>query len=250
MHAPEPTWVLVRGLMRDQRHWGDFLPLLRQHWPKQHFQAIDIAGNGTLHQQPSPIRIAAMTEQLRAELIAPIRLTGVIAISMGGMIALDWMTRYPDEINHAVLINTSIRPYAPFYWRLQPARYPMLLRLLSSSYLERERLILALTANTQGHNASVLQQWQTFQTQAPVSRINALRQLYAAARFQLTAPPPKQPLLLLASRKDRLVDFRCSRALQQAWHVPLVLHPKAGHDLTLDDPHWVIEQMATWRQAL
>ncbi|MFZ6044043.1 hypothetical protein ACOV11_26595, partial [Vibrio natriegens] len=30
----------------------------------------------------------------------------IIAISMGGMIAMEWMHRYPEEIHQSVLINT------------------------------------------------------------------------------------------------------------------------------------------------
>ena len=42
---------------------------------------------------------------------------------------------------------------------------------------------------------------------------------------------------------DRLVDPRCTTAIARAWGVPHELHPWAGHDVPLDDPGWVIEQV-------
>jgi hypothetical protein len=31
-------------------------------------------------------------------------------------------------------------------------------------------------------------------------------------------------------------------AIAQKWNVPLLVHPEAGHDLTLDEPSWVLTQ--------
>jgi hypothetical protein len=54
------------------------------------------------------------------------------------------------------------------------------------------------------------------------------------------------PALVLASRGDRLTDWRCSRDLAQAGDWPLKVHLKAGHDLPLDDPQWLIAQINTY----
>jgi predicted alpha/beta hydrolase family esterase len=78
-----------------------------------------------------------------------------------------------------------------------------------------------------------------------VSRGNTLRQLLAAARYRCDDPPAVRTLLL-ASTRDALVDWRCSHAIAQAWDCPLREHPRAGHDLPLDDPGWVIDQVAEW----
>ena len=74
----------------------------------------------------------------------------------------------------------------------------------------------------------------------------AARQLLAAARFH----PPKEklalPILLLNGASDQLVSPHCSRALADAWGLELRAHPTAGHDLTLDEPEWVLEQLRSW----
>jgi hypothetical protein len=42
------------------------------------------------------------------------------------------------------------------------------------------------------------------------------------------------------------VDSRCSHAIARGWHCALALHPHAGHDLPLDAPQWVLEQVQQW----
>lgn len=74
----------------------------------------------------------------------------------------------------------------------------------------------------------------------------AVRQLHAAVRYRIQSPP-RVPILLLASRHDRLVDVRCSHSIARAWRCDLHEHPSAGHDLPLDDPDWVVEHVATWK---
>jgi pimeloyl-ACP methyl ester carboxylesterase len=95
----------------------------------------------------------------------------------------------------------------------------------------------------------VLSAWTQARQQRPVSAANALRQLLAAALYRVRKNPPGVPLLLLASEQDGLVDVRCSLAVAQRWGCPLRLHPWAGHDLPLDDPDWVIAQVASWQPA-
>jgi pimeloyl-ACP methyl ester carboxylesterase len=82
-----------------------------------------------------------------------------------------------------------------------------------------------------------------------VSCGNVVRQLVAAVRYRADPDLPV-PLLVLASQNDRMVDPSASRAI--AYRVPgatLKEHPSAGHDLPLDDPQWVLEQIAAWMPA-
>lgn len=237
--------VLLRGLLREQRHWGEFYPLLCQQYPQRQIICLDLAGNGERYQVQSPGSIREMVNDLRVQLrLHPIARDEIdlLAISMGGMIALEWMTSYPDEIHSAMLINTSVRPYAPFYHRLNWRQLPQIARALLSPPEVQEAIILQLTSNFPLQHQSVLAQWINWRKQYPVSRKNALLQLTAAARYQARYSPTK-PILLLASQQDQLVDVRCSQALATRWQVPLLLHPCAGHDLPLDAPHWLLDQI-------
>ena len=94
---------------------------------------------------------------------------------------------------------------------------------------------------------AVLPLWVAWREANPVSRANVLRQLLVAARFSApTAPPPAAATLILASAQDRLVSVACSKALARHWQCDLRIHPRAGHDLPLDDGAWVADQVRSW----
>ncbi len=233
-----PTWVLLRGLMREQRHWGDFPARLACAMPQAQIVTLDLPGNGRACHDASPTRVAGMVEACRAAL----RRRGcdgpmyLLALSLGAMVAAEWGARYPQEIAGAVMINTSMRPLNRFSERLRWQNYPALLwGMLLSGSRQQAALILRLTSSDPARHAGVLAQWLAWQAECPVSRTNMLRQLLAAARFRAPSGTPAYPVLVLAGGGDRLVDVRCSHTLAQRWQAPLVVHPSAGHDLPLDE---------------
>ena len=243
------NWIFLRGLTRESRHWGDFVALFQHTLQAGQVMALDLPGNGRLNQQRSPLRVHDMVEHCRAELAArhlapPYQ---VLAMSLGAMVALAWADAYPQEINANVLISTSMRPFSAFYQRLRPANYAVLLKLIvtRAAPVLWERTILLLTTNQTSE--AVLPLWLALRRERPVSRVNALRQLIAAARFRASRPRPLTPTLLLASVQDHLVSVECSVALARAWHCPLGLHPSAGHDIPLDDGPWVVDQVRRWQ---
>jgi pimeloyl-ACP methyl ester carboxylesterase len=111
---------------------------------------------------------------------------------------------------------------------------------------QREEAILRLTSTRIESRTEVLEQWAAFRSEHPVARANALRQLLAAARYRGRDRPPAAGMLILASANDALVDSRCSKTLAEAWKATIAVHPKAGHDIPLDDGPWVAEQVARW----
>lgn len=252
------TWVLLRGLTREAAHWGegpqDFPAVFGQALPGARLILLDLPGNGRLHGQRSPGCVQGMVAACRAELArqgvhGPVH---VLAMSLGAMVAAEWAHQAPQEIAGCVLINTSVRPFSPVHHRLRPQNWPTLLRhlLLPSTPRELEATVLRLTSNPPPRQTDVLDRWVAVRRARPVRAANALRQLLAAARYRAPRQPPPVPLLLLASRQDRLVDSRCSAALARAWNCPLAWHPEAGHDLPLDDPAWVTSSVRVWRTRI
>lgn len=242
-------WIFLRGLTRDRHHWGAFASAFQCAFPDAPVVMLDLPGNGVLHRENSPKTVEAMVAYCRHELAAravapPYRL---LAISLGGMVAAAWAVAHPDELRACVLINTSMRPFSPFHWRLRPAAYGRIVRLFAEDDARTsEAIILSMTSNNREHARNVLDDWASWRREHPVSPNNALRQLLAAARFRASLQAPATRLLVLASGSDRLVDPRCSRRLAEAWDCPLVEHPHAGHDLPLDDGGWIVEQVQRW----
>ena len=242
------TWILLRGLMRETRHWGGFPDVLRAQPGAAEVATLDLPGNGRLHRRCSPSSAQQMVEYCRGDLAArgiapPYYLLG---LSMGGMVAVAWASTYAQELYGCVLINSSLGRFDPFYRRLRPGAYPALLRLISGTPEQQERAILRLTSRRGEAQAGVLEAWLAYRRECPVSRRNALRQLFAAARYRAPTRRPAVPMLVLASAQDALVDPRCSRHLAARWNTPLAIHPDAGHDLPLDDATWVARQVRDW----
>jgi pimeloyl-ACP methyl ester carboxylesterase len=235
----KPRWVLLRGLMRDARHWGGFPAVFADTLGCEAPLTLDLPGNGNLCGQSSPASVPAMAAWVRAELrrrgIAPPY--RVLAMSLGAMVTVAWAAEASEDIDAAVLVNTSLKGHSRFYERLRPAAWPLLLRMALANPAPREveASILRLTSRHAPDADGLITEWVRWREQSPVSRLNALRQLVAALRF---TPParPTVPLCLLVGLGDTLVNPRCSQNLARDWASPLFSHPSAGHDLPLDDP--------------
>ena len=246
------TWILLRGLTRETAHWGHFAGDFQSAWPLARVVSLDLPGNGQFHAQQSPATVQGMVAACRAKLASqglhpPFHL---FAMSLGAMVATEWARTAPQEISGCVLVNTSFRPFSPFFHRLRPRNYAALLglALLPRSAEAVERTVWRLTSSAPDARSAVIDDWVATRTRRPVSAANALRQLLAAARYRAPVLAPSPRILLLASQNDQLVDSRCSQAIARGWGCGLALHPHAGHDLPLDAPWWVLEQVQQWRR--
>lgn len=247
------TWLLVRGLTRECRHWGDFALRLRRRLPAAAIEAVELPGNGSLHRLTGCARAVALAEHCRNALAArgvppPFR---PIGLSLGGMVALAWAHAWPQDIDGCVLINCSLGGLSPWHRRLRPRALAKLLASCRPGVAEeaREGAILELTSRLAPDRGSVLAEWTAWRRECPVSPANALRQLAAAIRFHCPASPPPCDLLVLAGLGDRLVDPDCSWRIAHRWACSYAAHPDAGHDLPLDDGDWVAAQIACWQEA-
>lgn len=238
------NWILLRGLGRECRHWGSFPEVLNNNIAVDSVHCIDLPGNGEFYRQASPLIIRKYTQHVVAhaqEIDPPY---GVIGLSLGGMVALNWSQRDAARcIEKLVLINTSTGS-SPFYQRARLGALPTIFAsYFRLSVEKREKAVLRLISNHHADDPDLMEEWIEIQRKRPVSRTNVTRQLLAAARFTPDEESPPCETLLLASDLDRLVDPICSYRLQNEWGWPLELHPTAGHDLPLDAPDWVIKKL-------
>lgn len=246
----------MRGLSRARGHWGAFADDFRARFPGTVVELPDLPGTGERRAVRAPLSIAGALASVRSEIFAGI-FAGIstehpvwlVGLSMGSMVAYEWMRRYPAEVAGAVLINTSMGGLSRPWRRLRPSAAVTLLRVAAvTDPRMREQRLFDLTSTRPDLAGVTVSAWAELARQQPVRRINVARQLLAAARYRARPFPTASPtLLLLTSRGDRLVDPGCSRALARA--VPgatLHEHPTAGHDLPLDDPAWVLDTIAGW----
>jgi len=241
---------LLRGLIREKAHWGSFVRELEHAFPGDRVHTLEIPGVGAACRQTTPADFDAMIRFMRepaAERFGGGQENLLLAMSLGGMMARRWMELFPGDFRWVVLANTSFKGLSPLHHRLRPASMLRFARIFFTPGAQaRERAIVAMVSNNKARHEEIAAQWLEIQEKRPVSRRSFLNQIRAALTFQPSLRRPEARLLILAGRGDRLCDPRCSEAIHRAWGGQLVTHPTAGHDLPLDDPGWVIEQIRGW----
>ena len=245
------TWILLRGLTREHRHWGNFPQLLQSAIPQAKIITPDLPGSGIHHKQTCPGSIKDILEFIRADIEIqqfkkPVYILG---LSMGAMIGIEWLRQYPQECAAALLMNTSLKGLNPFYQRLRPGNYWKILNglFVTNNIRARENIIFNLTCNLNQNRDTIINNWISYASEHPVSKLNALRQLIAATKYRIPEQKPEPPILLLSSLGDRLVNPQCSQSLAQHWSLALKSHLTAGHDLTQDDATWVCKEIINWK---
>jgi pimeloyl-[acyl-carrier protein] methyl ester esterase len=248
------NFVLVRGLIREAAHWGDFLSEMKKAFPNSQIECIDIPGAGVYYQTPTPTSIDGIVNFMRGEFqkisFDKSKPTILVAISLGGMIAARWLKLYPDDFANAVLINTSYADYSPVWKRLRPWAFKALLKVPAMKGQAKEYSILEVVSNRPENYEKTSKEWAEIASRRPVSVANTFRQLFAASKFSSEGFQPNIPILFLASTNDRMVDVECSRKIAQAWKKPIIEHPEAGHDLSTDNPEWIAQEINRWISGL
>lgn len=237
-------WLLLRGLAREQRHFGSF-PETFERLVGQRALTMDLAGFGTEATRASPLSVAAITDDLRGRFLdergASSEAWGIFAISLGGMVALDWAARFPGEWAQVVVANTSAGDLSRPWERFSTSLWPRLPGLVAGDPVARERAILDITSNSPTVDKDALaRQWAVWFEEVRPRRRNFARQLVAATRSRLPSSIGAR-VLVLTSRADRLVSWRCSERIAARLGASLAVHETAGHDLSLDAPEWICE---------
>lgn len=242
-------WLLVRGLTREQRHWGEFLTKFQTAFGAENVFCLDHVGVGS-EAGRAPVRsISAMANDLRARWLelraSELESWGIVSLSLGSMVSLDWCQRHPEDFKLQVLMNVSSATDSLPWQRLlleNLKTFAEMARLQDS--VQRERAVLDMCTNllSSSQKSQLAEQWSHFALPARQLRRVAAAQLWSAIRFRrprrLTVPS-----LMLVSAADRLVDPACSMSIAAALKIPMEMHPTAGHELALDDPEWVIERI-------
>ncbi len=243
----KPTWIWLRGLTREQRHWG---AALTQAKAKHRILAIDLPGTGVFNHLTSPSRIDDIALFVRQQALQSIYKPpyALLGVSMGAMVAYAWQQGFPSEICKLILINSSLGSATPFYHRLRPQNYPALAKAIFLSPAQREQVIYDLTCQPHQHRQEIVKHWQAIQKDSPVSLSTFFRQIWAAARYSPPLLPPNCDTEIWLSAKDSLVHPICSRQLAAAWRVPVHEQEHAAHDLPTDAPEWFVRQFECTQQ--
>lgn len=244
------VWVLLRGFTREAGHWGEFIDIFQKKFPDDTIIMLDLPGAGKEKHIESPTNIPDITRFVRRrfkELHPKVNKIHLLAISLGGMVASEWIAQDPDMIASAVIINTSSSGLNSWMERLSlKAVFRFVFLPLFHFAKLRETLILHLTSNDVQKRQEALPKWLELQRKNPSSIRQMVRQLKAGAKYRVREIPDSIPTLLLTSSMDRLVNPNCSERLRTFWKADLIYHPTAGHDIPLDDPEWLADTVYRW----
>jgi pimeloyl-ACP methyl ester carboxylesterase len=247
------NWLFLRGLSREQRHWGDFAATFEREVRGAHVHCLDLPGTGTEHGRASPSRVQDIAEDLRARWITlrdgnegPWALLGM---SLGGMVAMSWCAAHPEDFERVVLVSTSAgdlsRPWKRF---ALGALRGTLASVLQRDPVRREARVLSMVTRLAPRTGALAEAWASYQRDRPVSRSNVGRQLRAGTRF--VAPRRfATPALVLAGAGDAMTDPSCARILAAHLGARCDVHPEAGHEMALDAPAWLSRRVGAWVEA-
>lgn len=238
------NWILLRGLVRGRGHWGSFVDVLKERRPDDQFEYLDLPGNGESNQLTSPLKIADYVKILRSQsqFVKEHKNFRLVGVSLGGMIATEWMRSFPLEVSKGFLVVTSASNFSVFYDRFKPINYLRAVKSLPLSASERERNILEMIANNPRRIEAELPALAAYSEAYPIAQTNFARQLWAAAHYQFPDQAPGD-IKLIGTFGDNLVSPDCTLQIAKKWKLKAEMHPSAGHDISIDDPAWLVEQL-------
>ncbi|MCE2570220.1 alpha/beta fold hydrolase [Motilimonas eburnea] len=243
----KPTIVLLRGLSREQRHWGNFINLLQHQLPEYQVICLDTLGNGTRNRQPSPVSISRYSQDILMQLAErDIEGAVLVGLSLGAMVALSAQAIDTHHISQVIALNTSSR-HSWFWQRFATWRVAKALMTATAApdCSRLEQGILAFTSYRHSHDLVLLKQWSELRKQSPTSVMNALCQIIAAAKFKA----PVQALVgkrvrFIYGKQDQLVSPKCTFKLANLLGAEVDAIDQCGHDIALDQPQKLAEMIA------
>ena len=248
-------WVLLKGMKQTSSHWVDVPDLLAERLAGGPVHTFDLPGTGIWHEQEVPWTIDAMADQVREQWLPhadDAENWGILGLSMGGMVAMSWAHRHHHDFDALVVGNTSTRDVGAVHERLYWRSWRQLARVVRARPLpRRERMVLDLIcASYPDVSRDMLARHYTHLAETqPFGASSFIRQLVASAQFRV----PERldlPVRVLVGEGDRFVSPSCSRRLAKRLGVPLVSHPTAGHDLSLDAPVWLAEELVRFSEEV
>ncbi len=241
--------LLIRGLSREQSHWGTFPNHLESHSGlKAH--CIDLPGAGIYFKEKAPLTIQENTKFLRNEWKElKEKHPGdwfILGVSLGGMICLDWAISHNEDAKGFFVLNSSVKGMNSVFKRMSPFAMKLILKAFFANPETHEKIIYELTSvnDPESYEAKkIIAEWICHKEKRPMARLNFFRQVVAAASYKLH-PKPLRNLTFLAGKQDRLCHYSNSIKLAKLMNCSYELcESGAGHDFALDRPDFIISHL-------
>lgn len=248
-------WVCIKGLKQDARHWRGLPERLASETGGRAI-ALDLPGAGTMADVRVPSTVDGMVDLMRARWLEQRKEDegpwGLLGLSLGGMAVMSWASRYPEDLGGAVIGNSSAANVSPPWKRIRADRWGGLVRAaLPMDPIKRELHVVDMITSRlvrRDDRLRVAREHARWQREQAFTRGALAGQLRAAAGYR--APERLGvPALVVVGEGDGFVDPSCGHALAERLQADKVVHPTAGHDLSLDAPGWLVRTVASWSRA-
>lgn len=230
-----PALLMIRGLARESRHWGELLDLLA---PSFRLVLFDNRGVGRSSAPWERYTTATLADDAAAVLdAAGVPRAHVFGMSLGGMIAQELALRHPARVDRLALGCT--RAAASAGGSMPRTTLVALARALGGDRASAIRRAAPLIVSREFLVAhpEVVDAWQRLNLAAPPSRHGVLLQVLAALTHDTRARLHElhAPTLVITGTADRMIPDGCSRYLAaRITGARLVTLAGAGHDFAVE----------------
>ena len=246
---------LVIGLTKESAHWDEsFVTALKEKFQTNEVIALDLPGSGQYLNKTSPLTMEGVVKETRAnyqKFLQGDTHNILVAISLGGMVATEWLKHYPADFERFVIINSSFKGFSPVYKRVQPWAIQKMLQVFVSQTPEaKEHHTIDLCSNNPDVYDSVKEKWVNIAKVRPMAKSNMLRQLIAGALYSPNHRP-SIPTLIIAAKHDKLAHYSCSKKLHEKWggDFHLIEDERIGHGVHIDAPEKLAMIIHDWATA-
>lgn len=243
---------LLIGLTKESAHWNEeFIAELQKKLNPKKIVKFDIPGTGQFISQNSPASIQEIAAKMHENYADEFKSNDhrlLVAISLGGMIGIEWMNQFPKDFHSSVVINSSLNGLSPVWKRVQPLAMVNFIKIfLTKEPAKKEELILKLCSNDKTMFEKIHPNWVEIGKTRPVTPANMAKQTLAGAKYK-AGKLPEIPHLIIASKFDRLAHYSCSEVLHQQWggEFQLFTDPKIGHAFHVDGAKELSDSISNW----
>jgi pimeloyl-ACP methyl ester carboxylesterase len=227
------TLVLLPGLAGDTWMWRDQIPALAPWRP--------VVSNVQAH----ATSIHDMAALLLSQHTGPLVLCGA---SMGGMIAMEVARQAPRRVHGLALLGTDARPDSPEMIALRTAAIGLFAQGRVREVIEPNIAMAFHPENAEALGADYL---QCVLAAGSEQLIRQNRAVMARPDARPHLPRLRCPVLVLCGEADRLTPPERSREIATlAPGAQLMMLPRCGHMLTLEQPRAVNAALADWLAGL
>lgn len=255
MNKPKRIFLLI-GLTKESAHWDDtFVAKLKELYKTDSVIAMDLPGAGKFLDLASPLSISGIVSLTRGHYLTKFDDSDqfeniLVAISLGGMVATEWLKNYPEDFSKFVIVNSSFKGLSPIYKRVQPKAMLEFFKIFGTKDdSKREDKIIKLCGNNKENHETIHKKWVKIAKERPISKLNMIRQTIAGARFSPDYRP-EIPTLIIAAKHDRLAHYSCSENLQKAWNgdLHMIEEVHIGHGVHIDAPNELAQIIYEWSE--